>query len=179
MLGLSEGSLGVDSSSRVCVAVQSPNVEEGVGICKEKMASEEENLQTIVEKIGSFESEKVACTMEGSKSRDGVVEDSGMGKKNDEEGMVHELPPSVCGPLIFHRVNRSVRRMQQVEWNMGIVRTCLKFVELSYALEMIRRKILIILVCWKSPKLVGLMFLDQGGGRKGKTLTHENSLSKL
>ncbi|WVY90337.1 hypothetical protein V8G54_035851 [Vigna mungo] len=58
-----------------------PNAEEVVGICKGKLVSEAENLEIISEKVDSFEYEKVACIVEGSKLRDGVVEDSGMGRR--------------------------------------------------------------------------------------------------
>jgi len=83
---LSEGDLGIDSSGG-CVEVQSQKVEEeGVGNSEGNLVSEEEkisdenncsaeNLETIVGNVGLCESEKVACTVEGSRSSDGVVED--------------------------------------------------------------------------------------------------------
>jgi len=89
--------LGIDSYGG-CVEVQSQKVEEeGVGNSEGNLVSGEEkisdenncsaeNLETIVGNVGLCESEKAACTIEGSRSRDGVVEDSEMGKKNAAMG---------------------------------------------------------------------------------------------
>jgi len=76
---LSEVDLGVDCSGG-CVEVQSQKVEEGEG-----------NLVS--------EAEKPSCTVEGSKSSDGVLEGSGRRKNSDEERAVRALPPSLRGPL--------------------------------------------------------------------------------
>jgi len=106
---LSEGDLGIDSSGG-CVEVQSQKVKEGVGNCERNLVSEEEkisdenhcsaeNLETLAGNFGLCESEKVECIIEGSKSSDGAVEDSGVEKKSDEEGVLRVLPPSMRGPL--------------------------------------------------------------------------------
>ncbi|KAK7335643.1 hypothetical protein VNO80_27591 [Phaseolus coccineus] len=102
---LSEGDLGIDSSGG-CVEVQSQKVREGVGnlVSEEEKISDEknccaENLEILVGNVGLCESEKVACIVEGSKSSDGIVEDSGMQKKSDEERALPVLPPSMRGPL--------------------------------------------------------------------------------
>ncbi|KAK7346770.1 hypothetical protein VNO80_21293 [Phaseolus coccineus] len=88
------------------VEVQSQKVEEGVGnlVSEAEKPSDEnmgsaKNLENLVGNVSLCESEKVACTVEGSKSSDGVVEGSGMGKNRDEERVVRVLPPSLRGPL--------------------------------------------------------------------------------
>ncbi|KAK7341054.1 hypothetical protein VNO80_23978 [Phaseolus coccineus] len=101
--------LGIGSSGG-CVEIQSQKVKEGVGNYEGNLVSEEEkisdenncsaeNLETLVGNVGLCESEKVACIVEGSKSGYGVVEDSGMEKKSDEERVLPVLPPSMRGPL--------------------------------------------------------------------------------
>ncbi|RDX88595.1 hypothetical protein CR513_29791, partial [Mucuna pruriens] len=122
---LTEHDLGFDFSMDYC-GVQLQKDEEGIGNSEGKPVCEidtespcnlgadtgkeeneismnknccDENFETLVGDLKLCESEKMACTVEGNVSSDGIAEDSGMPKKSDKEPVLRVLPLSMRGCL--------------------------------------------------------------------------------